>query len=124
MPRLMQAAVALPYSVETRKHPPGIFEVRGSFIVQALGFHVELYERRAVRTRRNPEPLQRIALVDTGVWRIGGYVRWRDELAFKDFFLLDEVDEVLRSHFPEQAGTAQRADLPRSAPVVRLTPAR
>jgi hypothetical protein len=97
--------------------------VRDTCLVQVLGFDVELYRLAPVRTRaKRTRP--GVHLLDVGVWRTGGYVRWQSERHATDFFLLDEVDEILRDHFPARVGTVHRADLPVSAPSVRLSSVR
>lgn len=100
-----------------------VIQVRPTCLVQVKGFDVELYLLAPVRTRAN-RTRDGLRLLDYGTWRNGRYVRWQAERHATDFFLLDEVDEALRDHFPVGVGTVQRADFPGSSPAVRLSAVR
>lgn len=67
-------------------------------MVVVRGMEVELYEKR------KGAPVY----VDHGVWRLGRYVRWAREERHRDLPLLDQVDELLRGHFPPGVGTVPR----------------
>lgn len=102
-----------------------LIEVRATHVARVRGFEVELYGRFNGRTRSGrPPPADALRFIDVGEWRVGGYVRWVRERLFDDYFLLDEVDQLLRDHYPAGAGTVHRADLPVSIPSVRLSSTR
>ena len=100
-----------------------VLQVRDTCLVQVRGFDVELYQLTTIRTR-SKQSRPGVQLLDVGVWRIDRYVRWQAERRATDFFLLDEVDERLRSFYPERVGTVQRADPSGSVPSVRLSAVR
>ncbi len=120
----MQAAVFSPYELP-QVQPVATLQVRTTHIARVRGYEVELYGGRPVRSRSGGSARSELRFVDVGEWRQGGYVRWvRERVVHTDFFLLDEVDELLRAHFPAGAGTVHRADQPISIPSVRLSSVR
>ncbi len=119
----MQTFFSLPSQLIEVK-PVVTLQVRGTHLARVRDYEVELYGSRVVRTRAGVER-NGIHFIDVGEWRQGGYVRWvREKTAHTDFFLLDELDELLRAHFPAGAGTVHRADQPISIPSVRLSSVR
>lgn len=101
-----------------------MIEVRATHVAQVRGFEVELYSRQQCKTRSGRSIDGALRIIDVGEWRVGGYVRWTLERHQPDFWLLDEVDELLRAFFPPGAGTVHRADQPVSTPSVRLSSVR
>ena len=61
-------------------------------------------------------------LIDVGVWRACGYVRWRREKQFPDFFVLDRLDEMLRRRFKRNEGTIYRGAATSFAKMVEMSP--
>lgn len=101
-----------------------MIEVRATHLARVRGFEVELYSRQACRTRSGRTLDAELRIVDVGQWRVGGYVRWSLERHQPDFWVLDELDELLRSHYAPGVGTIHRADQPVSIPSVRLSSTR